>query len=326
MKFLVVGYGSIGKRHVDNLLSISGIEVIVCTKQKQIRKLKKHCKVYKKLIDAINEQPEAAIIANNSNEHVTTASKLANAGIHLFIEKPLGSSLVGTGRLRKIVKQKKLVTMIGCNLRFHECITKIKELIEKKTIGRIISVQAESGSHLPNWHPSENYRNSYAAREDLGGGVVLTCIHEIDYLYWFFGNVKNVFSITGQYGNLKINAEDLSAIIMKFQNNIIAELHLDYFQRPEIRKCKLIGTKGTIYWDSGSNIVKVYNVNKKRWIQKFKIKNYQRNRMYVKELSHFIECIKQKKQTINPLDQGITTLEIALSVKKSSKLGKVLKI
>ncbi len=90
----------------------------------------------------------------------------------------------------------------------------MKEIISSRKLGRIISVRVENGSFLPDWHPSENYKKSYAARDDLGGGVVLTCIHEIDYLYWFFGNVHEVYSITGKFSNLNIQAEDLSAILL----------------------------------------------------------------------------------------------------------------
>ena len=326
MKILVVGFGSIGRRHVKNLLELTHVKIIVCTKQTKLGNLKKYCKFYSRLSDAIREYPDAAIIANNTNEHVKTAIQLSKIGIDLFIEKPLSDNSTGVKTLSKLIRQKKLITMMGCNLRFHESIITIKDLIEKKAIGKIISVQAESGSYLPDWHPYENYKKNYAARKDLGGGVVLTCIHEIDYLYWFFGNVKNVFSITGQYGNLNITSEDLSAIVMQFQNGTLAELHLDYLQKPPSRRCQLIGTKGKIYWNSDSNIVKLFDMKKNRWIQKSKIKKYDRNDMYRKEILHFIKSIKKRVKTINPIEQGIKTMEIALAVKKSSKLGRSIKI
>lgn len=325
MKILVVGFGSIGKRHVKNLLELNDMEIIVCTKQTKLGNLKR-CKFYTKLSDAIKEQPDAVIIANNTNDHVKTAIQLSKMGIDLFIEKPLSDNLRGIKTLSKLIQQKKLITMMGCNLRFHQSIVKIKNLIDEKQIGKIISVQAESGSYLPDWHPYENYKKSYAARDDLGGGVVLTCIHEIDYLYWLFGNVKNVFSVTGQYGNLDITSEDLSAIVMQFQNGIIGELHLDYLQKPSIRRCKIIGTKGKIYWDSDSNIVKLFDLRKNNWAQRSQIRKYDRNSMYKKEMLHFIDCIKKREKTINPIEQGIKTLEIALAVKKSSKLGRSIRI
>lgn len=324
LKILVVGFGSIGKRHIRNLLELNNIEIIICTKQKDITK--KHCTFFSSLNDAIADGPDAAIIANNTSDHIKTAIQLSKHGIHILIEKPLSNNLQGINVLTKLVKQKKLITLMGCNLRFHQNIIVIKELIQKNSIGKIISVQAESGSYLPDWHPDEDFKQNYSARDDLGGGVVLTCIHEIDYLYWFFGKVDSVFSITGQFGNLGIKSEDLSAIILKFKNGVIAELHLDYIQKPEIRRCKIIGTKGKIYWDSDSNIVKLFELDKNRWTQKSILKKYERNNMYKNELLHFIECVKKRKNTINPIKQGVDTMKVSLAVKKSSKLGRLLKI
>ena len=137
-----------------------------------------------------------------------------------------------------------------------------------------------------------------------------------------FWESKEVFSVTGQFSNLKIDTSDLSATILKFQSDIIAEVHLDYFQKPEIRSCKIIGTKGTIYWDSLTNEVKVYDFLKTKWTSKLKIKKYQKNEMYVKELKHFIQCVNRKEKSINDLSQGNNLLKVALEIIKSSKLKK----
>jgi|TARA_B110000014_G_scaffold259961_1_gene248733 predicted dehydrogenase len=320
LKILVVGYGSIGKRHVNNLLLISNIEVIICTHRNDIdSELKSKCKIFESLNDCLNEKPVAAIISNVTSLHIQTALKLASAGLHLFIEKPLSHNLENIQKLSNIVHEKKLITFMGFNLRFHNCIKKIKELLENNEIGKIISVYSESGSYLPDWHPNENYRDSYASKENLGGGVVLTCIHEIDYLHWFFGEVKELFAITGKFSDLKIEVDDLASIIMRFSNNIIAELHLDFFQKPDFRCCKIIGTNGTIYWDSVDNIVKLYDVKLKKWIEKISIINYQRNDMYVDEIKYFLDCISKNENTNNDIDGGISTLNIALDIIESSK-------
>ena len=203
-KILVVGYGSIGKRHIENLLSISNLEIIVCTKRNDVYKLKKYSKVYHTIKQSLKEKPDLGFITNETSFHVPTAIKLANQGMDLFIEKPLSNSTKGISVLTKTVNKEKLITQMGCNMRFDPCIKKIKSLIQKKTVGKIISVQVENSYYLPDWHPYENYSKGYAARDDLGGGVVLTCIHELDYLYWFFGEIEEVFALTGKFSNLKI--------------------------------------------------------------------------------------------------------------------------
>jgi predicted dehydrogenase len=316
---LVVGYGSIGRRHVRNLLKIPKIEILICTKQKKLKINKKRIIVFDKLEDALKEKPTAAFITNITSKHITTSIKIAKQGIHLFIEKPLSHSENEMLNLTKIVKEKKLVTMMGCNLRFNPCIKKIQEIICKGEIGRIINAQVECGTFLPDWHPSEDYRLGYSAQKSMGGGVILTVIHEIDYLYWLFGNVKEVISISGKYSDLDLDVEDLSASILKFKNNVIAELHLDYFQRPNSRRCKIIGTKGVVTWDENSNLVKVYHVHNKKWKTSLNKSKYNNNQEYIDEIKHFLKCVTKKKKSINDLKQGIDTLKIALAIKKSSK-------
>ena len=323
---MIVGLGSIGKRHLRNILAIENtkkLEIIIYSKQtKSYLSNHKNIKIFDTLDKCLLEKPDVGFITNETVHHIPIAIKLAKVGLDLFIEKPLSNKISNVKTFSKIVKTKKLITLVGCNLRFHRCINEIKNLIDQKVIGDIISVKVECGTYLPDWHPNENYSKSYASRDDLGGGIVLTCIHELDYLYWFFGETQEVFSMTGKYSNLKITASDLSAIILKFKNNIIAEVHLDYFQKPEARSCKLIGTKGTITWDSLSNEVKIYDFKKSKWKSKLKIKKYDKNEMYVKELEHFIQCVNKKKKTINDISQGEYVLKVALGIIKSSKLKK----
>jgi len=322
-----VGFGSIGNRHVKNLLKYPDVEVIICTNKKFVNtEIEKNCKIVKSLEDGIKETPDIAFITNVTSEHVSTAIKLAECGINLFIEKPLSHSMEHIDTLLEIIKRKKNKVMIGSNFRFHECIKKIKELLDENVIDEVISIRVECGSYLPDWHPDEDYRNGYAAQKDLGGGVVLTCIHEIDYLHWFFGQVDDVVSFSGKYSNLELNVDDLSTALLKFKKNIIAEVHLDFFQRKEFRSCKIIGKKGTIYWDSDSNLVKLFDINENKWIEILKISNYDRNQMFMKELDYYLDCINHNKEPMNSVTESKEVLKIALGIIESSKTKKVMKI
>ena len=327
MKVLVIGYGSIGKRHIKNLTKLPNLELFVVTNRTTDSFLKKsNCKIFKTIEDAIQVKPSFAIICNITSLHMKSSLLLAKSGIHLFIEKPLSNSLNHINDLLFQCEKQKLITQIGCNLRFHPSIKKVKELLLKKKLGEIISIQIENGSYLPDWHPDEDYKKSYASKEKLGGGVILTCIHEIDYLYWFFGNILEVFSFSGNCGNLDINSEDISSILMKITETSIAEIHLDYFQQPTVRGGKIIGTLGTVVWNIEENTVKLYNNKTKKWANVLKLINYNSNQMYLDELTHFIDCVKNKKFTINPISDGIQTVKIALAIKKSSKFKRVIKL
>lgn len=326
MKVLVVGYGSIGKRHVKNLLLIKNIEIIICSKQ-EISNFSPQIKIKKHISECIKEKPNIAIICNESSYHVKTALRLAKYGIDLFIEKPLGISQTDTNELIKVIKKNKIISQMGCQLRFHKCIKEMKKAILKNQIGKIISARVECGSYLPDWHPHEDYKKSYAAINNLGGGVVFTNIHELDYLYWFFGDVNEVFSYVQNSKLLKISADDFAVGLLKFKNNIIVEIHLDYLQKDENRSCKIIGEKGIILWESKTNLVKLYDNKKRKWTDLYKLNNYDRNKMFEEEIKYFLSCVKNRKKSFNPVEKdGIITTKIGIAMMNSSKKGRVVKI
>ena len=327
---LIIGFGSIGRRHLENLLQLKNVKLIVYTKRTDLNSFKEQgVKISNSLTECLNENPNIGFITNETSLHVPIAIKLAQNGLDLFIEKPLSNSSKDIKKLYSIVRKKKLITQMGCNLRFHPCIKKIKSLIEQKKIGRIISAQVQNSSYLPDQHRWEDYRKSYAARNELGGGVTLTLIHEIDYLYWFFQEVENVVSISGKMSDLDVTAEDYTASLLKFKNKVVGELHLDYFQRPDFRSCKIRGTKGEIYWDSVNNNVNVYNIKKNEWEVKFETgfaNNIDTYSSYLDEIKHFLRCVKDRKETINNLEQGIATLKIALAIKNASNIKKSVRV
>ena len=327
MKVIIVGFGSIGQRHCKNLLDESNAEIFLCTKH-NIKNFKntKRIQNLHSLEKCLKNQPEIGFVCNTNNLHVETAIKLAKNNCHLLIEKPLSNSLKNITSLLSLVKKNKLVTLMGFNLRFHPCLIKVKQLLAKNKIGRVIYVDAENGSYLPDWHPEEDYRKSYSSRNALGGGVVLTCLHEIDYLYWLFGDVKEVSAITGKFSDLDIDSEDLSSISLRFKNNIIAEVHLDFFQRPTQRTCKIVGTNGTLFCDFDRNIVSLYELNKKKWKEIMNLKNYNVNDMYVEEMKQLLKCVRTQKKSINDIDQGLKTLKIGLAILKSAKSRKIVNV
>jgi len=244
---LIVGFGSIGKRHLKNILDNFDAKIILCTKRTDLKKYERNgIVVVNSLSEALLHKPDIAFVTNETSYHVSTALKLAKKGVNIFLEKPISNSMQNVKKLEKIIHDKKLITQIGCNMRFHPCITKMKEILNKEKLGRVISVHVESSSYLPDWHPYEDYRRGYAARKDLGGGITLTCIHELDFLYWFFGDIKQIFSITGKFSDLEVTADDLSVMTLIFKNRVIGEVHLDYFQRPDFKSCTIKGVKGTL--------------------------------------------------------------------------------
>ena len=330
-KILIIGFGSIGKRHTNNILRLTNYKIIILSRRKDIiknnflnlEKYKQRILIFSTLSECLKEKPDVAFITNETSKHILSALKVAENGIDLFIEKPLSNNFKNIDKLKKISKEKKIITMVGCNFRFFPPIKKIKELVEENKIGRIISVQIENNSFLPDWHPDEDYRQSYASRKSLGGGVTLTQIHELDYLTWIFGNTKKSISAIGKYSDLKIDTDDHCSAILKLKNNIIVELHLDYFSRPFFKRIKIRGVNGTIYWNSNQNKIMIFFHNIKKWNtikfkNNYKLSSKNINQMYVDEIKYFFECICFRKKPMNNIDESIKILTTALNLKKSS--------
>lgn len=323
LKALIVGYGSIGKRHESNLRNL-GLRDIFFLRSARGQKLPSDH--FKDLGKALAKKPDIAIIANPTSLHVRAAAALAKYGIHLFIEKPLSHNEKGIAELIKIVENKKLVTMVGYNFRFHPQLMQIKKFIETGAIGKVFSGRVQVGQYLPDWHRREDYSIGYAARKSLGGGVILTLIHEIDYLSWLLGKPKKVFCLADKVSNLKIDVEDVAEILIKYENGAIGEVHLDYLQRVPRRNLEIIGEEGTILWDYFAGEIKVFTVKDKKWTLYQISKDFDRNQMFVWEMKHFLDCVAKRKETAVPIIEGLESLKTALLAKQSAKTGKIIMV
>jgi len=329
MKFLVIGGGSIGKRHIKNLKTLAAGEIIACdTSPERCCKIEEEfgVKAYKDFNEALMQKPDAALVCTPSSLHLPVALAAAENGCHLFIEKPLSHTMDGVDKLAEIVKQRKLVTLIGCNMRFHPCITKIKELLEEKSIGRVVCARVQAGQYLPDWHPLEDYRWGYSANKSLGGGIILDGIHEIDYITWMLGEVSRVFCFAGKLSSLEIDTEDTAEILFKLKSGTIAEVHLDYVQRASARTCQVIGEEGTILWNIDEKQVKLCTVTGKEWQAFPQPSDYDINRMYIDEMRHFLKCLEGEAEPMQDVVAGKKALQIALAAKKSADTGKMIRL
>ncbi len=329
MRFLVVGCGSIGKRHIRNLKSLEAGDIIAHDLQTERCYETEHeygVKAYKDLEEALAQKPEVVLICTPTSLHIPPALAAARSGCHLFIEKPLSQSLDGVEELIKLVVKKNLVTLIGCNMRFHPSIAKIKELLENESIGKVLCARAQAGQYLPNRHPWEDYRQGYGANKSLGGGVLLDGIHETDYITWLLGEVSQVVCFAGKLSSLEIDTEDAAEILLRLTSGAIAEVHLDYIQRAYGRSCQLIGEEGTILWDFNEKQIRVYLASTREWQVFPEDPDYDINQMYVEEMKHFIQCLERKEKPAQDIETGEKNLRLALAAKESSKTGTVINL
>jgi predicted dehydrogenase len=342
MKVLFVGLGGIGQRHVRNLRLLLGtdVEILayrvrgltqVLTEDFQIEpavslKNKYQIREFDDLDKALSEQPDAMFVGNPSDAHINVALAGAKAGCHLFIEKPLSSNEENVAELIKIVDEKNLVALVGFQLRFHPALKQMQALLEQNIVGQVLSVQTEVGEFLPGFHPYEDYRELYASRADLGGGVVLSQIHELDYLYWLFGFPRRVFAMGGQLSNLEVDVEDVAISLLEFEidgKRLPVELHQDYVQRPPSRSCKVIGDNGKIFLDLVDKTLTLHLNGRLEASTRFE---FERNQLFIDELKHFLACIDGQEKPVVTLRDGWQSLRMALAIKRSLATGDVVKL
>jgi len=325
MKFLVMGCGSIGKRHLSNLRALGAGNLIAVdpddSRRQEVISLF-DLEAYGSLESALERTPHAALICTPNSLHLQGAMAAAKAGCHLFIEKPLSHSLQGVEDLILEVEKRGLVTRIGSNFKFHPSFSKMKDVIDSGILGRILSARCQFGQYLPDWHPWEDYRKTYSARSDLGGGILLDS-HEFDYMQWYLGQVDEVFCMASKLSDLEIDTEDTAAVLLKFRNGTIAEIHLDYTQRAYQRNYEFFGEKGTLKWNFSDRKVWVYLANENKWEIFEEPGNYDFNEMYKAEMKHFIDAVINGKKTVTDIVSGWKTLQAITAAKESAKDGRI---
>lgn len=326
---IIVGCGSIGQRHIRNAAKLNVPQILGVDKDKKSRKVAEEIgatETYAVLENALTQHsPEFGIVAVPNHLHIPVARKLVDADIDLFIEKPLSHTEEGVVDLISEAKESDLVTFVGYNFRFQPGIRKLRELLRDDVIGNPLSVRIEAGSYLPDWHPHEDYHEMYSAKREMGGGAVLDYIHELNYCRWLFGDVKEVTAMTSSQSHLNINVEDLAEIVLKINGGTLCNIHVDYFQRPPSRSCKIIGEDGNLQWDLDEHLVREYNPGEKQR-ETHNLSDWETNDMYIDELDHFLSCIESRSKTICDLEEGYRDLKAALAALRSAEQGEHVKI
>jgi predicted dehydrogenase len=331
---LVVGLGAIGQRHARNLRALLGDDLVLSALRSRRHNTviadglvtgqgtpEDDCNggVFTDLDAALSQRPDLVFICTPSNMHVETAIAAVEAGAAVFIEKPLSSDLDGVDELAARAKSHQAVVAVGCQLRFHPALQRLRALVDDEAVGRMLAVHIEQAEYLPSFHPYEDYRTSYAARRELGGGVIVTQIHEIDYLQWIFGMPDRLFAVGGRLGDLEVDVEDTASALLEvpFHGSPLAvHLHLDYLQRPPRRTCRVVGTTGVIDVDLRAPRLQ-WTDNDGTLVESDDFPGHDRTQMFVAETESFLEAYRGEHPPEVGLEYAIATLKIAAAIRMS---------
>lgn len=319
---LVLGCGSIGKRHINNFTGL-GVKDIIAVDPREDRRAEVASrfgvtKLYPTIEQALAHKVDAAIICSPTSMHVQPSLELARRGAHLMIEKPISHNLDGVDELLKVCADKKLVCFIAYVMRFYPPLATVKRLLDEGAVGTVLSVRTENSSYLPDWHPWEDYRTFYMAKKDQGGGAILDESHTIDYMRWFFGEAERVFAFNGKISGLEIDSDDLAEMVVRFRSGAVGSIHLDLMGRAPRKNLEVIGTEGTLLWDYDGHEVKVFRPATKSW-ERFPHQVDDYNQVYIAESRHFLDCVRTGTPPLITGEDGKRTLQLILASMDSAR-------
>jgi predicted dehydrogenase len=329
MKTLIAGLGSVGRRHFRNLLALGEKDIILLRTRRATLPDDELAgyPVETDLQEALRKHhPDAVIVANPTAIHLNVAIPAAEAGCTILLEKPVSHSMERVDQLQTAARKSGSRILVGFQYRFHPGLLHAKQLASDGEIGRIISAHVHFGEYLPAWHPWEDYRKGYAARADMGGGVVLTQCHSLDYLPWLVGDVESVWGFTGKLSDLEVDVEDTAKIGLRFAGGMLGSLHLDFNQQPPRHEFEIIGTKGSLSWNLADGAARIYRVEKNDWDVYPLPDGWERNVMFLDQMKHFAEVVRGEAEPSCTLEDGIRVQRMVEAVHESQRLGRVISL
>jgi predicted dehydrogenase len=341
MKFLIAGLGSIGRRHFRNLIALGEKDIVLLRSHRATLPDDELAgyPVETDLVEALKKHKlDAVIVANPTSLHLDIAIPAAQAGCHILLEKPISHSLERLDHLEAAVRKNGSKVLVAFQFRFHPGLMRAKQLISDGEIGRVISAHVHFGEYLPTWHPWEDYRKGYAARADMGGGVVLTQCHSLDYLPWLMGKVESAWGFAAKLSDLEVDVEDTAKIGLRFVGGSLGSLHLDYNQQPPAHRFEVIGTKGSLKWDLSDGATRIYRASPEsiatstgmgikaggEWDTYPLPEGWERNVMFMEQMKHFVAVVSGKEKPSCTLDDGVRVMKLISAVYESQKTGKLI--
>ena len=326
-RILIVGLGSIGKKHLSIARSMypeAKIMVLRHGKSKEDFQTVDFTVYNEK--DAIDFNPQISVICTPSSQHVTVAMALAKIGSHLLIEKPISNNTTNVRELVDFCKVRNRVLLVGYNLRYLRSLLYFKQQIEIGCIGKTLSVRSEVGQYLPSWRKDSDYRTSVSANKSLGGGVLLELSHEIDYLRWIFGEIIWVRSTLAKLSSLETDVEDYANLTIgikapKQSEIVIGSLTMDFFRHDGKRVCFAIGELGTLMWDGIEDKVLKKLSNESKWTTLFQGKQNSEE-SYIQEWRVLTELVENERTETRSGKDGIAVLKVIEATRKSAKKGR----
>ena len=319
-KVAVIGLGNIAVRHRRNLkqlfpdvilyaMSSSGRSPLEGVSDSDI--------VVASIDELINAKVELVIIASPATFHAKHAVPLIEVGIPTLIEKPVTADLKDASLLNKVIRATQTPVAVSYCLRYLPSALKVKALLEQKYLGTLHNVSIHVGQYLPDWRPNKDYRDSVSASKKLGGGALLELSHELDYAQWLLGNCNVEHALLRSSEELGLDVEDVADVILRSDEGVVVNIHLDFLQRSVQRNCSLIGSKGRLDWDLITNSITFHDALGSELI--YSEPMWDKNNMYLSVIKDFIEMVKGHNNQCVELNMAVKTINLIEAIKLNAR-------
>lgn len=304
-RFCMVGVGSIGTRHLKNLTALlreRGVEFQIDALRSSDRPLPAEtAALLHRTYTCAEDLPggyDAVFITNPTALHYAAMQACMDKTRHMFIEKPVFDRTdLDLAALRC---KPDGVYYVACPLRYRRVIAYMKELTQQHPV---FAARAICSTYLPDWRPGVDYRQTYSARRELGGGVGIDLIHEWDYLCYLFGRPNRVYALSGTYSDLEVTSDDLAVYIGQY-DRLLVSLHLDYFGRFDRREVELYLPDDVVVGDLIRSEVRFLKSGKTVALPESR-DDYQK-----REIACFLDMLEGRQENHNPLALAVDVLKI----------------
>lgn len=318
---LVVGSGSIAKRHIKNLRYLFPEIEVVCVSASG-RSLEPSevgaTTVRDSIEQAIEARLDLAIVASPASLHLKNAHQLVSANIPVLLEKPLCHDVAELEKYDLTNSSFKIG--VAYNLRYMTSANIVKNTVCERTLGEVLNVNVECGQYLPDWRPETDYRLGVSAQKKLGGGALLELSHELDYLLWIFGEITSVTAKVENTGTLDIDVDDNVNALLKSKTGFLIQLHLDFLQRRPRRMLRVVCEKGNLVWNLLTNTV---SIEKEGYTGQviYSDPAYDRNDMYIQQLKDFVAFANDQSEFRSNIDSAKRVMKLVEAMRRSSELN-----
>jgi len=319
MRVLMVGTGSIGRRHMSSLRSlVPNVQFDVLREHGRSRDTLDlgEVEVVESLDEGLALRPYMMVIANPSSMHLRPLLVAIEAGIPFYAEKPVVSTLDDLNLLQSRVARGGLPpNVVGCNLRFLPSLIAFKALVDQGRLGNLVRADFEAGQWLPDWRPSQDYRLSYSANRSQGGGVLLDLIHEVDAALWLLGDFEHVTGYATHASTLEIDTDDSAGILMARAGGPITSVRVDYVSRKPVRRYTLVGDRGTAIWDLRASTIMLDAAAGSQVID-LPAESFDVSATYVSAMQELLAAIESNRPSTQPIEEGLRALTTVLRAKR----------